>query len=425
MLVRGVAIFAPAQIAKLFVSMGMQILVARLLLPEGRGLYGVCLAIAAVLLISTYFGNEFGVRHLLFEKRITPPQALRYLVITAALSWVAALTVVFLIVRSGVWLPEGITWPLLLLACTLAFSQLVTTQINVIMTLSGKFAAAASLAVGEELLKLALVSTLLLRHPSVETALLALLLGTSLTAVASASLAGWLKSDPERLQLEHFREIYGYGVRSVWLNLSSMSTVHIGTLVLSGLMANAQIGIYNLASALVSRLQVIPDALNRVLVPASMASDRPDDRFRMMRLSVTGLAVFSLGVAPFVATFSRPAIQIMFGHEYVPAAPLVIVLFVGFACKIIGKPLEAHFIEISGEPTVLGFIHVFSMITMCLLTHLGAIEYGLLGATVGSALSLILSAILLLTAYLRMTGTSFGSLFDFGPLLSRLLELRR
>ncbi|MBO6526351.1 oligosaccharide flippase family protein [Erythrobacter sp.] len=420
MILRGVAIVIPAQIIKLFVSLALQILIARILLPEGRGLYGVCLAISLALVILSYFGNEFGIRHLLVLKRITSAQALRYLLITASLSWAAAVTLAFFAIKSDVWLPDGVTWPLLFLACSLSFCQLITTQINVYMTLRGQFGSAAILAVAEELFKLILAVVLLVRLRTVEAALLASIIGSSLIAGVSVLFGGFLKKDFKALRLEDFQTIYGYGVRSLWLNLSNLSNAHLGTLVLSGLMSNAQIGIYNLAFGLVARLQVVPDALNRVLVPASVARNSEEERLRIIQVSVAGLTLFCLSAAPLLAAFNKPIFQVMFGTEYIAAGPIAFFLFIGFSCKVIGKPLEAYFLEISGKPAALGAIQLFAMLMVGILTYLGAEWYGLIGAAVGSSLALIVSSAALLALYARSTERRIISLFDFRTLILRM-----
>jgi O-antigen/teichoic acid export membrane protein len=425
MITRALASMLPAQMFRLVISLLLQVLIARLLLPEGRGLYAICIAISAVLLVVTFFGNEFGIRFLLAKERITPAQALRYLLLTAAISWSASLALVWLGKSLNVWPTEKVTWTQLVLACTFSFSQLITTQINVFMTIRGQFYDASVISVAEEMLKFAIMAVLLLKWPSVEVALFCPIIGNLLSAAYCTMRYNFYARDFDGLLGRDLWFIYRYGMRSLWLNLTNLSNAHVGTLVLAGLMSAGQVGIYNLAFGLIARLQVLPDALNRVLVPASMRSDDQDHRFKMVQLSVTGLLAFSLVVVPLLGAFNRPIMRYAFGPEYIDAGPVAFLLIVGFVFKIVGKPLEAHFNEIVGNPTAIAVIQVFGMSMMALLTHYGAAEYGLIGAAIGSSAAMILSSIALLVAYTKSANRSAASLISFRPLVARFRQMRR
>ena len=188
-------------------------------------------------------------------------------------------------------------------------------------------------------------------------------------------------------------------------------------------MSNERLGIYNLAFALIAKVQVFPDALNRVLVPASMTNRDSDSRFQMVRISVTGLLVFSLLVVPVLGFWSKPIITLLFGIEYVDSGPIAFILFVGFAFKIIGKPLEAHFNEVVGRPTLVAGIQFFSMTMMIALTYFGAVSHGLIGAAIGSATAIALGGFALFLAYARSSGRSLLSPINFASLLGRVRQI--
>lgn len=422
MTLRAVSLVVPAQLAKLAISLAVQIVIARLLLPEGRGIYAICIATSTVLVVITHFGNEYGIRYLLVRKRITAAQAFSYLILTAACSLVIALALVAIASFAGIWTTNEITWEHITLACLFSFTQLVTTQVNVLMTLRGRYRAASILAVAEETLKLIVAVLLLLCFPTVKNALLSAILAN--LAITSFSLVRYkfLARDYERLRLRDIRFIYKYGLQSFWLNLSGLSTAHMGTLVLSGLMTNSQIGLYNLAFGLISRLQVLPDALNRVLVPASMASRDDEKRFRMLQLSIMGLLAFLVVVAPLFGLYQGPLIIFLFGPEYAGSGRIAFILFIGFMLKVISKPIEAHFNEIIGAPRVVAGIQIFSVVAMATLTYYGAIKFGLVGAAIGSSVATAIGAIALFVAYQRMSRRTIASLIAPQVLIKRIFR---
>lgn len=418
--IKPVSIVIPAQFFKLILSLALQILIARLLLPDGRGVYGICIATASALLVVSYFGNEFGIRYLLVRKRITSSQAFRYLLSTAALAFAASLLLTWVVTHFDFWLAERVTWVQLVLASGLAFSQLVTTQINVFITIEGKYLGASILAIAEEALKVTAIAALLVAFSSVEVALGAAIIANVIITTFSVVRYGFHRKDFTRLRIRDLAFIYRYGSRSIWLNLSNLSNAHLGTLVLSGLMSNERVGIYNLAFALIAKIQVFPDALNRVLVPASMASKDGASRYRMVQISVTGLLAFSLLIAPVLGLFSPQIMVLLFGAEYIEAGPIAFVLFVGFLFKLIGKPLEAHFNEIVGKPTILAGIQIFSMALMALLTYFGASHFSLLGAAIGSAIAFGFGAMALFYIHAKSTGRNFLSPIAIPALIERI-----
>lgn len=396
---RAVSLIVPAQLAKFAIGLAVQIVIARLLLPEGRGVYAISVATSTIILVLTHFGNEFGIRYLLISKRITSSQAFHYLVLTAVMSMIVSFGLIAAASLLEIWGSDSVTWQRISLACLFSISQLVTTQINVFLTLRGQYQEASILAVAEETLKLIATSIFLFSVPTVEIALFAAILANMFIASFSIVRYRFLPRDYEAIQIRDIRFIYKYGFESFWLNMSGLMTAHMGTLILSGLMSNSQIGLYNLAFGLVSRLQVLPDAMNRVLVPASMASLDQERRFNMIQISMTGLLAFSLIIAPLLGLLHEPIVILLFGREYAEAGTVAFILFLGFMFKLICKPLEAHFNEIVGVPKVIAAIQIFSIAAMALLTYIGAVTYGLNGAAVGSSVSIAMSSAALLVAY--------------------------
>jgi O-antigen/teichoic acid export membrane protein len=122
--------------------------------------------------------------------------------------------------------------------------------------------------------------------------------------------------------------------------------------------------------------------------------------------------------------FSKQIMTFLFGIEYREAGPIAFFLFIGFAFKLIGKPLEAHFNEIVGNPTIIAGIHIISITMMALLTYFGAVQFGLAGAAIGSSAAMLLGALALLMAYTRSTGYHFANLLSLRALLVTLSQIR-
>lgn len=414
----------PAQLLKLILSMALQIVIARLLLPEGRGVYALCIAVSTGFTLVTHLGNEFGIRYLLLNKRINLREAIQYLLLIASFSWLTSLGMVYFAWSFDHLLSVRISSFQLALACTFSFTQLIITQFNVFMTIKEQYLSASILAVMEEAVKLCLLAVILIQSNSVEVVLISLTFGNIIIGAYMLNRFRLLDKARGLFNLNDIRFIYSYGLRSFWLNFSNLSNGHMGTLVLAGLMTNSQIGIYNLAFGLVAKIQVIPDALNRVFVPASIQAKDPQRQISMMKLSITGLLIFSLTITPVLGIFNRRIIESLFGPEYTDAGPIAFLIFVGFALKIIVKPIEAYFNEVIGRPNVIALNQIFGVIMMAVFTYFGGTMFGLPGAALGSSVALIFSSLILLFTYLRCVRLNISGLFDFQGLIARLIRGR-
>lgn len=414
MAMRQVSILLSSQIVKLLLSLLIQILIARLLLPEGRGIYGICLATSAILLVLTHLGNEYGIRYLLVQGGISSGQAFWYLLMTAGLSFAISLCIILTLTLFDFWLTDIVTRTQLNLASLMAITQLMSSQTNVFMTIKEKYTSASLISIGEEVTKLILMVGLLTYHPTVEAALFSLICGNVISLVFIVTYNRFTSLSGKGLHTQDLVFIYKYGGRSVWLNLSNLSTAHLGTLVLSGLMSVEKIGVYNLAFGIISRLQVVPDTLNRILVPKSVSSTDRAENHRLIKISVTGLAIVSFSLIPIVGFMAEPVFEVLFGEAYKEAGVISLLLFIGFTFKVVGKPIEAYFNEIIGQPSIIALLQITSVILMASLTYLGAEIFGLVGASIGSSFAFILSSALLFIVYASVTRQRIFRIFELG-----------
>ena len=421
---RAIRLVVPAQMVKLAISLLLQIMIARLLMPEGRGVYALCIAISTALMLLTFFGNEFGIRYLLATNKIDIERAFQYLLCISLLSFSISVFVSLLLHNSALIDFGGSSPAILILACLFSFGQLLTTQINVFLTIRGHYLQASFLAVIDEFLKLVVAAALLYKHPTVTSALLATIIGNAIITSFCVLRFNLYRSVLTTPNMSDLSFIYKFGLRSFWFNLSNLSNAHMGTLALAGLMTNAQLGIYNLAFGLIARAQVLPDALNRVLVPESMASDDRGRQFRMIQISVTGLLALSLVIVVILGVFNQSLMTLLFGIEYREVGPVAFLLFLGFMLKLMVKPLEAYFNEIAGKPGIIAIIQVVGITMMAMLTYLGAAFFGLSGAAIGSAAAMFLSSSAIILAYTRSTGRPVTALINLKALGEGLGKLR-
>lgn len=421
-----VSIVLKAQLVKILIALVLQSMIARFLTLDERGIYAICIAMSAILIVFTYFGNEFGIRYLLVTKQINATQATMYLTITILVSMLVALALVLLALNISFYTISGPTTLQITLAVIMAFSQLLTTQLNVVITISQKYVEASIFGILEEVLKIGSVFVfVLLKAPSVEMIMLAIIAANAISISIVIIHQQLYKFGRATFDIQHIVFFVKYGLNMFWMNLGNLSIAQLGTIVLAGVMTTAQIGLYHLAFGFVARIQVIPDAINRVLVPASVNSDNEMTRYKMMQVASTGFLAIAIFIVPVFFLFDRSIIILLFGREYAEAGTLGSILLSGFVFKMIGKPLEAYFSEVIGRPDITAKIQFFYVLAMLGFTYIGGVVSGPLGAAFGSALALIFGAVILFCSFSALTQRPVWSVISFRSLLAEWSKFKK
>ena len=68
-----------SHLVTLMIGLALQVVIARLLLPEGRGEYAICIMFTYMISVFTFFGNEYSIRHMLLKSRCNIHNAFSYL----------------------------------------------------------------------------------------------------------------------------------------------------------------------------------------------------------------------------------------------------------------------------------------------------------------------------------------------------------
>lgn len=418
-----------SQVIVMILGLLTQIIIARLLLPEGRGIYAICIMFASMMSVITYMGNEYGIRYLLLKNNINIQQAFRYLLLTVSVALAFSIVIFYLVKNLDIEFFKRGTEQQFILALLFGFSQVICVQVNVFLTILGKFRNASKISAGLEFLKLFFVIIALLLVSNVEAALVASILSNVLVIFVYIYKYELLIRSDSSINRTDMSFIYKYGFKSWFLTLNNFSNLHMGTLVLSFYVSSVKLGIYSIAFALVSRVQFIPDVINRVMVPRIAAEGKTVKERHFVILIFMVLLFLCLGVFFFLLLFSDDLVYLLFGASYLEAVPLVKFLFAGFAFKILSKPFEAYFNEILGEPSVIAKIHLFTLILLIVLMNILVPEYELIGAILTNIVVFFIGFMLISIRFTmrldkgELTKRTFPSLvLSIGELMNKVVK---
>lgn len=175
------------------------------------------------------------------------------------------------------------------------------------------------------------------------------------------------------------RRSFPYAVGNITAQARSLDSTIIGAVA-----GTVQTGLYAAASRLTSPFALVPGALAATALPHSTRLDRPGAQRFVLRLLLLHAGMIAC-LLP-VAMFAAPIMELLFGHDYLGAAPSLAVLAIG--------------VPIIGLSSVLGSVaqgqHLERMVavngTLFAGVTLAALWVGaLLGSSLGAALGLVVS----------------------------------
>src|SRR5215472_15483951 len=130
------------------------------------------------------------------------------------------------------------------------------------------------------------------------------------------------------------RRVAEIGESMAWRRTSIMGLAWLGNMAFNtsdmlilGIFSNPQqIGLYNSAYRIINQVLVTYYLLTNVLFP-QFAKQDADQRRRMFRPSILFLLIgVGVGISLCVAALRKPLLEIIFGHAFLAAAPLLLVL---------------------------------------------------------------------------------------------------
>ena len=169
-----------------------------------------------------------------------------------------------------------------------------------------------------------------------------------------------------------------------WLGNYAFATIDM---LMLGIMSNPeQLGLYSASYRILTQVLVTYYLLTNVLYP-QLARQTVPERLRMLRPRIF-LALFASGsvLSVLVAVFRRPLLSILFGHDFLAASPLLLVLACAIPLDFLVSYLNSAYIAWSMERKVL-VCTVIAAVSNIVLNWIGIPRYGALAAAVNTVIS--------------------------------------
>ena len=393
-----------ARIATTAIAFGGQLLLARLLDPEGRGSYAVCVQYASLLTVIFMLGVDSGSLYYVAAGKLTASEGAMTLLIYTLLASAVAVPAGFLLMHTG-WeyfqKAEPLSFYLMVATIPLAF---YSSSLIYFLTSLREFSWSAILSIGQSVLSVvALVVFVWLLGWGVNGALAVLITleiaGLAATWAILRRRHGLRWLWPTR---ESLRKVLGFGIRYYFGKVSNLVNFQLGTLVLAFFATEAEIGLFAFGLTLVDRVQLMPDTLTTVLMPRvfSDAKGRVDLVTQCNRIVIvlTGAALVVLAV------LAQPLFTLVV-PRFLPAVIIMWILVPGVWIRCASK-LFVPYLQSQNRVGVASIaVAAGAVVNIAILV--GLMPYlGIQAAALSVVGSYVVSATILVVAFHRVSGMS-------------------
>ena len=365
------------------------VIMTRLLLPAGRGLYAEADALAAigaqVGILGIHSANTY---HVAQDKSLLPA-----LLANSVLLGFGAGTVVAGAMGIVVWLfPTAAPLSGVILALALAAIPLRICSLLLQALLFGvqDIAGINAIEILAGALSLAAVALFaVLGRLNVE---LCVAISLACALVAAVCMAARLHRDVRQPVLpswRRLRESLSYGLRAYAACFLMYLVLKIDVLMLAYLRpasdSAVQVGYYSVAVSLGEQLCALPAIVGSLLFPRLAATAEAAQRRTAARRSAIGVALLSGALGLLLAVFARPVVWLLYGEAFLPSATAFVILMPGVVMLATNAVLMNYYAAI-GLPRIVIWLPALAAAVNIALNFALIPSMGYLGAALNSTL---------------------------------------
>ena len=174
-------------------------------------------------------------------------------------------------------------------------------------------------------------------------------------------------------------------------------------MVLAFFVGQGEIGIFAAASSLVTRILLVPNAVEKALLPRVSADDsgRPELVAQVARLS-GAIAGVALGV---LIALSEPLVRLVLSPRFLPALPLIWIIAPGTLIRASSKALVSYFMG-TDRPSICSWSVGAGTLVNVLVLAVLLPPMGLMGAAIAMTAGYLTSGLILVFAFRSASGLS-------------------
>jgi O-antigen/teichoic acid export membrane protein len=378
------------------------VVIARILGPEGRGLYGVAMAIGAIVIQFMLLGlNTSNTYYVAKNRELLAPLLGNTIVASFVLGSISVLIigVVFyiqpnwapieglLLVFSLIWIPFGMFYLLLQRLIIGIYEVRIYNKVELI----------------NSILIICFVGILIFSaNISVEGVFSAGLVSMILSILWILwKLMSKLNKFP-RPSFTLFKESIRYGLKAYIAAFFMFIVLKVDLLMVKYILDAEQAGYYSIAAAMADMVSMLPVVVGTVLFPKLSAMDNKYEKWLFAKKVIIGTAFIMAISVSFASLLAEPAVKLLFGLEFIHSVPAFVWLMPGIFMLSINTIFMIYFASI-GMPIITIYSPGVAAIVNLALNMKLIPFLGIVGASISSTISygLMLIITIIVSFYLK------------------------
>ncbi len=402
---KGTAITFAAEVLNLFIGVGTSVILARVLGPEGRGIYALAVLLPSLIVT---FGNlgigpatVYYVARSEFQRQEILGNNVLLSVGIGGIGVLAGLVIVFFF-RETVF--PGVRPGYLLLALAFVPIELFFWYVRYVLLGAQRIQEYNYAELAQSILFLGtLAFALLALRAGVSGAIVAglftRLIVDFLVFRLAKQVAGGIGLNPNP---SYIKQAVTYGFQAHLANILGFLNYRVDMFLVNGFLGPTAVGLYSVTVGLVEKLWMVSFAASTVLFP-QVAAEKEERRKEFTALVARTVLWTTVLGALALALLSRWIVLLLYSEAFLPAVGALQALLVGIVALSAGRVL-ANDIAGRGFPGLNIYTGIAAVGTNVALNLLWIPLYGIAGAAWASTVSYTVSFLGALLFYCRLSG---------------------
>lgn len=398
-----------ANILILMLGLGTSVILARLLGPEGRGIYAIASLLPSLVVTFVHLGIGPAAVYYTAQKRYPWKEILGNTIFLALITGVAGVIVALIVTlffRERIF--PNIASKYLLIAIGIIPLNLFFLYLRYILLGAQRIREYNVLDIWQSFCFLALVTVALWGWGlGVVGALWAAIISWLLAAVL-AFLWAWKVADGISLQinLSYIRDVSVYGIQAYLASILGFLNYRLDMLLVNWFLNPTAVGLYSISVGIAEKLWLVSQAASVVLFPR-VASETDELKREEFTPLVTRTVFWGTALAALLLFFLvHYVIAFLYSEEFLPAVRPLQILLPGIvtlsAWRLLANDLAGR-----GKPMINTYITGVAVVVNLMLNLLLIPHYGLEGAAWASTASYSIALSIVLAVYCHLSGNQW------------------
>lgn len=372
----------------LLIGVGLvtSVIVARILGPEGRGLYAVATAVGA---IGVQFGNlglhASNTYYVAKDRSLLPTLLGNTLLVSFGLGSFGAFAAgLIFYLWSGLAPVHGLLLTLALLWVPFGLAYMLLQ--NLLLGIQ-EVRAYNAIELTTKIIAVALVGAIIIfQIVAVETVFFATLAALIISFIwALWRLYPHLNHFPQA-SFSLFKENIGYGFKAYLAAFFSFLVLRADLLIVKYLLGAEQTGYYSIAVRMADMVYMLPVVIGAILFPTLSALPNNREKWEFTQKVVFWVGVAMVILGGFAVLLAKPAVWLLYGEAFLPSVPAFSWLTLGIVLLSINAVFMNYFAS-TGMPLVTVYSPAIAIVFNVVLNFRLVPWLGIVGASFASIVS--------------------------------------